>query len=134
MFVITFAIQLGLFIVGVFAIIQGRFKVGSGREVLGSRARRLGLLCLLPVPTAILLAMILGIFLGAQGVAVGPQHYWPFFWVEVGPLIVTGFLLTWLGGRYYDQQQGPKRSPAKGDRSGDSEDLREESLADAVGD
>jgi hypothetical protein len=51
-------LEIGLAIYGLIALIKGRFNISKAKAVTGVPARLLGLVCLTPLPVAIVAAMI----------------------------------------------------------------------------
>ena len=51
-------LEIGLIIYGIVVLITGRFKVSKAKAVVGLPARLLGLLCLTPLPVAIVAIMV----------------------------------------------------------------------------
>ena len=52
--------EIGLLIYGIIAMIRGQYSMGKGKKVIGSKARLLAAVCMVPIP----LSMIAGFLVG----------------------------------------------------------------------
>ena len=59
-------LQIGMFIVGIIALVRGRFKLSKNKEVTGGKARLVGLILLAPFPLAFCAGVLLAIASGGN--------------------------------------------------------------------
>lgn len=95
--------QIGLLIYGMIAIIRGSYSLGKGRKIIGTDARRLGAVCLAPIPLSALAGFGIG-FLNPEAVSSGELRGM-IAGVEVAILICTIVALIALSKKYHNQQQ-----------------------------
>ncbi len=93
--------ELGLLAYGVYVLITGKYALGKQRFVYGWQARVLGVICLLPLPTALLIGILIGLSAAGTGKMPGAGVTTA---IEVVILIATIVLITLLGKRFYQQQ------------------------------
>jgi len=81
--------QIAFLLIGLFVIVSGRFSLGRGKSVRGGKARILGVICLLPIPLAFGVGLVLGF--SSELVFQRPPTRW--FLVLLEALIFFAILL-----------------------------------------
>ncbi|WP_178132531.1 hypothetical protein [Limnoglobus roseus] len=72
---IILGIEIGLFIMGIMALIRGTMKFSATRVVEGTPARLLGVLAMLPLPLVFTIGFIIGFMEGAKNPNAGVQDF-----------------------------------------------------------
>ena len=96
-------IEIALLFFGISALIRGKFSAGKNKVVTGSKARVLGVICLLPLPLAFTAGLAWAI-LAARGVLPQPDVL-AAAGVEFCIVISVAIGVVVLAGRFYQQQQ-----------------------------
>jgi hypothetical protein len=99
-----FGAQIGLLIYGIIAIIRGRYSMGKGKKVIGSKARLLGAVCLAPIPLSMIAGTAIG-FLNPDAVVAG-ELKGVIAGIEIAILICTIIALILLSKTFYKKQDG----------------------------
>ena len=91
--------EVGLLIYGIYVLISGKYTLGKDRTLTGSKARLLGVLCLLPLPAA----FVLGVLYGALSAFVFNQPASPVVGIviEIFLLVIIIVIISVLGKRFY---------------------------------
>ena len=94
-------IELGLLMYGVYALISRRFSLGRNIVLTGKKAGILGVLCLSPLPVALLIALFWILTLSAQGIQEAPgKVVFTSIFIEAGVVLVVLWFLVFLGNRF----------------------------------
>jgi hypothetical protein len=101
--------EVGLLMVGLYALILGRFPVSkkSKNVIEGPPARAIGLIGLVPIPLSIFVTTVVATLMGARGRGVTPQS---FFWVGTaieGSIVLVCVVTMSVLGRIYGTPAGP---------------------------
>ena len=99
--------EIGLFVYGIYVLITGKYSLGRRGFVYGTPARILGVLCLLPLPVAFGLGLIVGTLM-ALGIVEDITML--SLILEGGVLLIVIVLISVLSKRFYRQQQVPTMS------------------------
>ena len=92
--------EIGLLIMGIYALATGKLTLTKRRVVRGTRARLLAIIALLPIPITVLLGMILGIIFIGQGRSVsGSEFRWMATGIEAGVVVLCVIALYAIGWR-----------------------------------
>lgn len=65
--------EIGLFVMGIIALVKGKLTLSKTRVVYGTPARLLAIIAFLPIPLAFAAGMVYGVVLAAQGREVTPD-------------------------------------------------------------
>ncbi|QDU54151.1 hypothetical protein [Aeoliella mucimassa] len=95
-------LQLAVFIYGIVVLFRGKFALGGGREVVGTRARILGVLCVCVLPFAFCIGLAIGL-LALSGVIDMPDQM-VMVAMDLGVVIGTIVLVYVLGNTFYKRQ------------------------------
>ncbi len=96
-------IEIALLIFGLKALYSGKFSAGKNEYVIGQRARRLGLICLAPFPTAFCMGMVLGLVVPHW--INDPSNHLALVGIEFLIVIFCVVLLTVMTKVYLRQQK-----------------------------
>ena len=96
--------EIGLLVYGIIVLIRGRYNLGKGKAVTGSRARLLGAVCLAPIPLAMTAGFVVG-FLNPEAQMAG-QLNGLIAGIEVAILIGTVIALMLTAKTFFKQQAG----------------------------
>lgn len=94
--------EIGLLIYGLYVLVTGKYLLGKGRQIIGGKARFLGALCLLPIPTSFFASLILG-FVYALLTDEIPNP-WLGTVIELIILVLYVIVIYFLGKNFYNQQ------------------------------
>jgi|APSaa5957512576_1039674.scaffolds.fasta_scaffold105489_2 hypothetical protein len=97
--------EIGLLVFGIYSMVTGKYSLGKGRTVEGSKARILGGICLLPFPLALAVGIVLGLFSAILGISI---PLWLSGVVEIIILIIIVIAISVLGKKYYNEQESAK--------------------------
>jgi len=90
--------EIGLLIMGIMAMSQGKLVLTKKRVVFGTPARLLAIVTFLPLPVSFVLGFLLGFAMGASGRNPGdPAVGWQFIALEAGVLVICVGLLYGIG-------------------------------------
>ena len=97
--------EIGLLVYGIYTLITGKYSLGKGRFLEGGKARLLGGLCILPLPFAFGVGIILGVIFAIAGASI---PMWMSTLLEIGILVVVIVLISVLGKKYYNEQESAR--------------------------
>lgn len=99
-------LEIGMLIYGIIALAKGTFSIGKDREIVGTPARWLGVLCMSPLPLVFTLFFFWG-FLGAAGALPAPPDPLTIGIIEaVIAVSIAGILYASAQAAYQRQQEG----------------------------
>jgi hypothetical protein len=101
--------EIGLLVYGIIVLIRGKYNLGTGKIITGSRARMLGAVCLVPIPLAMAAGFVLG-FLNPEAQMAG-QLKGLVAGIEVAILIGTVIALMLTAKTFFKQQHKAMESP-----------------------
>ena len=101
--------EIGLLVYGIIVLIRGRYNLGKGRTVTGSRARLLGAVCLAPIPLAMTAGFAIG-FLNPEAQIAG-RLQGLIAGIEVAILIGTVIMLMLMAKSFFKQQHENSVNP-----------------------
>lgn len=93
-------LQIGLAIFGLIALIRGKMTISKSKVIVGTPARLIGLLALVPIPLTLGVGMLIGIAKVAEGgnpEKIAEDNRGLLMGVEIGIVIVTAILVFGLG-------------------------------------
>ena len=96
-------VEIGLLIYGIIVVIRGTCSIGKGRVITGANARKLGLVCIGPVPLSAVAGIILGL-VNPEAVKAG-ELQGLIAGIEAFIVMVTVVALVVLSKIFYAQQQ-----------------------------
>lgn len=126
-------LEIALLVLGLLALVTGRFSLTKGKSVRGMPARALGLLAILPLPTAYITAAIVGFSVGFQQVELSRDAI-----RVVGGVIEVGVFLFYLAliailFRQMSERDAPDGEPQGTATAGDAPTCWYDSGAPASG-
>lgn len=87
-------------VIGIVAILTGKFQVTRTRMVRDAPARYLGLICLLPFPFSVGIGFLIGLMIGSLGMTVTPEAAKLLGWaIDIAVLVLFVCLIRSLGQR-----------------------------------
>ena len=94
--------EIGMFIYGLVALFRGKFSAGADKTVTGGRARVLGVICMIPIPLALMAGVVFAI--------LNPNHdftkkNWGLVGAEAGIVVVIMIVTYGLAHMFYNQQR-----------------------------
>lgn len=95
--------QIGLLIYGIITLIKGQYSMGKGKKVVGSKARVLGVVCVVPLPLSALVGIVIGL-LRFESLSDN-QFSAMVSGIEVAILVCAITALVLLAKTYYREQQ-----------------------------
>lgn len=95
--------EIGLLVYGIIVLILGRYSMGKGRIINGSRARLLGVVCLAPIPLSMTAGFVIG-FLNPEAQMAG-QLKGLITGIEVAIIIGTVAVLVFMSKTFFKQQK-----------------------------
>ena len=95
--------EIGLLVYGIIVLIRGRYSLGKGKTVTGSRARLLGAVCMAPIPLAMTAGFVIG-FLNPD-VEIAGQLEGLIAGIEVAIIIGTVIALVVMARTFFKKQQ-----------------------------
>jgi hypothetical protein len=100
--------EIGLLVYGIIVLIRGRYSLGKGKTVSGSRARLLGAVCLAPIPLAMAAGFVIG-FLNPEAQLAG-QLKGLIAGIEIAIIVGTVVALVLMAKTFFKQQAGEMAS------------------------
>lgn len=100
------ALEIALFIAGVAALIKGKIALGKDRAVVGTPARLLGIVAILPIPATAVISFAVGLVIGITQPAGAVQDFrWLFNLIEVVCALLTLAVVFGVGTFIARRQQ-----------------------------
>ncbi len=96
-------VEIALLLYGLYALFTAKYAIGKGRTVTGGKARILGGLCVLPLPLAFFVGLIVGVF--AITLGDGTFNPWVASGIEIVILLTVIVVVMLLGNKFYKEQQ-----------------------------
>ena len=103
--------EIGLLIYGIIAMIRGQYSMGKGKKVIGSKARFLAAVCMVPIPLSMIAGFLVGfvIELFIPGSTSSGKLSGMMAGIEAAILVCTIIALMILSKKLYKQQENIAR-------------------------
>ena len=110
--------ELAMFVLGVFTLVNGSFRMSQERVVWGVPARIIGALLLVPMPVEFVLFLTTVIVYAAQDRTLDPQNMKWLILTNAGIVLGTCVVILGIGLTAAEPLEGEK-SPTDGEYEGD---------------
>ena len=93
--------EIGMLIVGLMSLISGKMTLSKTKVVMGTPARILGAVAMLPIPLSFLTAVPISIVMGVSGRSVtSGSAKLTFTLIELGIVVVCAVIIYAVGAKY----------------------------------